>query len=101
MTQRWRPSRSLVSVPLRDAHVDASPSETLTAPGDVVGPVGVQLGRSGPALSTRASDQRDGIDDLLKHGAVMACAPVKRVARGMPWRSTITCRLVPDLPRSV
>lgn len=54
-----------------DPDLGAPSVQRPTAAGDVIRLVGMERGRSGPALSPRASDQRDGVDHLLEDSTVV------------------------------
>ena len=92
-----------VSFLARDPDRDATPGQGLAATWDGIGRVGMQLGRALPGSASRSSDRLDGTASSSSANTMLSWrfAPVSRVARGMPWRTAITCRLVPGLPRSV
>ncbi len=58
-----------------DAHPDAPPVQEATAAGDVVGLIGMQLLRPFAGTTPRASDGRNGVDEVLEDGAVMPVGP--------------------------
>ena len=75
--------------------------QEVAAARDVVGLVGMDLPWPIPALAARRPDRRNGIDKGFEAHAVMAIGPVRRQASGIPCRSTIRCRFVPGLARSM
>ena len=84
-----------------DAGRDGALTQVFAATVEVVALVGVELlGR----LRGRPRDCRIGwIASTTVVSAMLSCrlAPVRTTARGRPLRSTMMCRLVPGLPRSV
>lgn len=67
-----------------DPDLDPAATEGLTAAGNVVGLVGVQLGGPLPWPTARALDWRDGIDQLLEDDTVVAVRPGDE---GREWRA--------------
>lgn len=65
-TQRWRPSRSLPSIPCERAWRDAPLLEVMTATFDIVGLISLQLAWPTLRASWLAGDRRQGIDQFLE-----------------------------------
>lgn len=102
-TQRWRPSRALFSIPFR-AIRQAIPRllkyirhRTVSYALSACTFQGVLRGRPARLRLTGGIASRSGSNARLS----WTLAALSRTASGMPFRSTMRCRLLPGRPRSV
>ena len=84
-----------------DAGLDASFLAGLAASTEVVGFIGMELGRSSSGPASLTAHRRDGIEQFVQGFAVVDIGSGQQKASGMPCRSVTRWRLVPGLPRSV